>query len=96
MPISVYAPSITLSVTTSSQSAALPAGNSNGIRVVNSGTGLAYVVTGTGTVTATATNAPIGPNSTDVFECKEDDTAIGYIGAASSTISVSRCNSRQS
>lgn len=65
-PFSPCGATVSLSATTSSSNANITAGNS-ALRVVNSGTGVAFIRWGVGTQTAVVTDLPILPSSMEVF-----------------------------
>jgi len=83
MAIRSTTPSVAISASTSSASAAIPSNFTGYIRVVNPTTALCYVNTGDSGVTATASNIAVGAYSELTLQTTVGDTHVAVLLSAS-------------
>lgn len=80
MGLNIHMPSVSISASTSSASAALPAGSGKYLRITNnSANNIAYVNAGGSSVAATNTNLPVNAYETIIVE--RDPTTDTYVAA---------------
>lgn len=79
MALNIDTPSATISASTTSARAAYPVPNTQFVRVLNDGAGIAFVASGDSTVTATTSNMFIHGNKSTIFEKNVNDTHMAVI-----------------
>lgn len=84
---SIHAPAVEISASTTTASAALPAGNSRYIMVVNGTNGIAYCNAGASGVTATTANPGVPPNGMRLFERNPNTDLFGAVILSASATS---------
>ena len=63
-------------------------GRTKQVRILNTGSNIAYIRIGTGTVTATVADFPVAPNQASTITKFQDSDVLAYISAAGTTLEV--------